>query len=112
KKADEYFLDPDDEDSFYDPADYQPEDDIPVDDSKSNDKNVKFKERVLPPNTMHTLDDSSLVGVSKEAPSPDKDAAPSKSGALRGAKSGGGSANTQSIFPKHRGTVQRYFDRK
>jgi hypothetical protein len=33
------------------------------------------------------------------------------SGALEGAAGGGGSANSQVVLPRHRGAVERYFDR-
>jgi hypothetical protein len=76
----------------------------------SSERGAKFKEQVLP-SSMSGLGDSQLVGRSTGAPEIDKSGG-RKSGALQGASAGGGSASTQTILPRHRGTVNRYFERR
>lgn len=69
-----------------------------------------FKEQALPPGARADLEKSRKLGVSPSAPKVDADG-PVASGALAGAAAGGGSANTPVVLPRHRGTVERYFDR-
>jgi hypothetical protein len=76
----------------------------------SSEKDAKFKEKILPPSSVAGLDDSQLVGLSAAAPTADK-AAIAAHGALNNAASGGGSAYTQTVLPRHKGAVKRYFDR-
>ena len=76
----------------------------------SSEKGAKFKEEVLPPGGVASLKDSQLVGRSVGAPSLDNSGV-ARSGALSGAAAGGGSAVTQTVLPRHKGTVKRYFDR-
>ena len=76
----------------------------------SSGKGAKFKEQVLP-SSMSSLKDSQLVGRSTGAPEIDKSGA-QKSGGLKGAAAGGGSAFTQTVLPRHRGAVNRYFERR
>jgi uncharacterized protein YoxC len=80
---------------------------------ESTPDGVKFKEEELPPAALQSLKESQLSGISLGAPdkNPEKNRAPAASGALAGAASGGGSANNQVILPRHRGTVERYFER-
>jgi hypothetical protein len=54
---------------------------------------------------------SQVVAVSRGAP--DKEPRPGEagSGALAASAGGGGSANTQTVLPRHRGAVERYFER-
>ncbi|HWW62541.1 MAG TPA: hypothetical protein VN181_14305 [Thermoanaerobaculia bacterium] len=70
-----------------------------------------FKEKTLPPSDAATLAQSELVAVSAGAPDP-KGNAQSSGGALAQTQSGGGSALTPVVLPRHRGTVQRFFERK
>ncbi len=73
---------------------------------------TKFKEKELPAAQLQQLKNSELTGVSTGAPNLGKEKAQQgASGALLGAESGAGSANTQVVLPQHRGTVRRYFDR-
>jgi hypothetical protein len=76
----------------------------------SNEKDAKFKEKVLPPSSVAGLKDSQLVGLSASAPMVDTTGVAAH-GALNNTASGGGSAYTQTILPRHRGAVKRYFDR-
>jgi hypothetical protein len=77
---------------------------------KSSEEGVKFKEEALPPAAVKALKESRLAGLGKEAPSTEK-TDPSVPGALGQAAAGGGSANTAVILPRHRATIQRYFER-
>lgn len=71
----------------------------------------KFKEQTLPTAAAAALAQSEVVGVS--AATPDAQTAQrSAGGALTNAKSDGGSAFTAEVLPRHRGTVQRFFERK
>lgn len=76
----------------------------------SSEKDAKFKEKVLPPSMVAGLNDSQLVGLSAAAPAPDTSGVAAH-GALNSAASGGGSAHTQTILPRHKGAVKRYFER-
>ena len=76
----------------------------------SSEKDARFKEKVLPPSSVAGLKDSQLVGLSASAPTADTSGVAAH-GALNSAASGGGSAYTQTILPRHRGAVRRYFDR-
>ncbi len=76
----------------------------------TNEKDAKFKEKVLPPSAVAGLDDSQLVGLSASAPTADTSGVAAH-GALNNAATGGGSAYTQTILPRHKGAVRRYFDR-
>lgn len=76
----------------------------------SSEKDAKFKEKVLPPSSVAGLNDSQLVGLSASAPAADPSGVAAH-GALNNTASGGGSAHTQTILPRHRGAVRRYFDR-
>jgi len=76
----------------------------------SNEKDAKFKEKVLPPSSVAGLNDSQLVGLSATAPTVDTSGVAAH-GALNNTAAGGGSAHTQTILPRHRGAVKRYFNR-
>jgi len=79
---------------------------------ESSEEGVKFKEEELPPSEQQKLQDSLLSGVSQGAPNIGKEKAKMGSGgALDKAKAGGGSASTQTVLPRHKGAVERYFDR-
>jgi hypothetical protein len=76
----------------------------------SSEKDAKFKEKVLPPSSVAGLNDSQLVGLSASAPTVDTSGVAAH-GALNKTASGGGTAYTQTVLPRHRGAVKRYFDR-
>ncbi|MEP7342581.1 MAG: hypothetical protein ABI977_32940 [Acidobacteriota bacterium] len=77
----------------------------------SDEKNAKFKEKTLPPAAVAGLQDSQMVGLSAAAPEVQRGNLAAH-GALNNAASGGGSAYTQTILPRHKGAVKRYFERK
>jgi hypothetical protein len=77
----------------------------------SDEKNAKFKEKTLPPAAVAGLQDSQMVGLSASAPEVQRGNLAAH-GALNNAASGGGSAYTQTILPRHKGAVKRYFERK
>ncbi|MCX5685195.1 MAG: hypothetical protein NT049_16165 [Planctomycetota bacterium] len=77
----------------------------------SSKEGAEFKEEALAPGA-GSLKDSRLMGVSVGAPTVEAAGGPAKSGALNETPSGGGSANTRTVLPRHRGAVQRYFERK
>jgi hypothetical protein len=76
----------------------------------ANEKDAKFKEKILPPSSVAGLKDSQLVGLSAAAPTADTSGVAAH-GALNNTASGGGSAYTQTILPRHKGAVKRYFNR-
>ncbi|HMV47866.1 MAG TPA: hypothetical protein PLD20_07450 [Blastocatellia bacterium] len=77
----------------------------------TDEKNAKFKEKTLPPAAVAGLQDSQMVGLSASAPEVQKGNLAAH-GALNSTASGGGSAYTQTILPRHKGAVKRYFDRR
>lgn len=79
---------------------------------ETSEEGLKFKEEALPPAALKALKENKLAGVGKADPKADKPGGPSEGGALTGAMAGGGSANTQVILPRHRGAVERFFERK
>lgn len=77
----------------------------------TSEEGLKFKEETLPPGALASLKNSKLIGVGVSDPSKEKGGGPSVSGVLNPNLAGGGSANTQVVLPRHRKTVERYFDR-
>jgi hypothetical protein len=77
---------------------------------ESTANGAKFKEQTLPSNTRPNLEDSQTVGTSKGSPTTGGPNG-SSSGALGTAARGNGSAVTQTVLPRHRGTVRKYFER-
>lgn len=78
----------------------------------SSKEGSKFDEKTLPPASLQAIKDSELVGASIGAPTKAEGDKSSESGALSGAKASGGAANRQTVLPKHRGSVERYFERE
>jgi hypothetical protein len=78
---------------------------------ESDESGVKFKEQSLPAARLRALKESKLTGVSTTEPKKG-DGGPAGSGALADAAAGGGSANNPVVLPRHRGAVERYFERK
>jgi hypothetical protein len=76
----------------------------------TKEEGMKFKEESLPDGAIASLK-SRRIGVSRSDPDKDPKPGDAGSGALTDAAAGGGSANTQVVLPRHRGTVQRFFDR-
>jgi hypothetical protein len=71
----------------------------------------KFDEQTLPEAAAAALNQSELVAVSAAAPG-QENTQRSSGGALVNAQPGAGSAFTPEVLPRHRGTVQRFFERK
>ncbi len=76
----------------------------------STEKDARFKEKALPPSSIAGLQDSQMIGLSAAAPEVQKGNLAAH-GALNNATSGGGSAYTQTILPRHKSAVKRYFER-
>jgi hypothetical protein len=76
----------------------------------TREKDAKFKEKILPPSAVDGLSDSQLVGLSATAPTVDQGGVVAH-GALNATATGGGSAFTQTILPRHKDAVRRYFER-
>ena len=77
----------------------------------SDENNAKFKEKALPPGSVAGLQDSQLVGLSASAPEVQKGNLAAH-GVLNSSAAGGGSAYTQTVLPKHKNAVKKYFERK
>ena len=72
---------------------------------------AKFKAEALPLSDLASLEDSEIVGLSIGAPSVEISSLLPQSGGLNGAMAGGGSSFTQTVLPRHKGAVKRYFER-
>jgi hypothetical protein len=77
----------------------------------SSKEGANFEPQVLPPTRMQDMKDARLLGVTRGAPDTEPAGDGSTGGALAGATTTGGSAQSQVILPRHRGAVQRYFQR-
>ena len=77
----------------------------------TTEEGAKFKAEALPLSDIASIEDSKMMGVSMAAPTIEKSGVPSKTGGLNGAQAGGGSSVTQTILPRHKGAVKRYFER-
>ena len=77
----------------------------------TTEEGAKFKAEALPLSDIASLEDSEIVGLSIGAPSVNTSSDPSQSGGLSGATAGGGSSFTQTVLPRHKGAVKRYFER-
>ncbi len=77
----------------------------------TTDDGAKFQEQTLPPAAMSQREDAQSLGVSLGAPDVADPASARTGGALTGDEGGQSSAQTQTVLPRHRGAVQRYFGR-
>ena len=77
----------------------------------ATEEGAKFKAEALPLSNIASLEDSELVGLSTAAPSVETSSVTPESGGLSGATAGGGSSVTQTVLPRHKGSVKRYFER-
>lgn len=77
----------------------------------SSKEDTSFDPQVLPPSRMRDMEDARLMGVTRAAPDSEPAGGNSAGGALTGVTSAGGSAETVPVLPRHRGAVQRYFQR-
>ena len=75
------------------------------------EEGTEFKAEVLSLSDIASLEDSEIVGLSVGAPSVETSTLPPESGGLSGATVGGGSSVSQTVLPRHKGTVKRYFER-
>jgi hypothetical protein len=78
----------------------------------NSEEGFKFKEEVLPPSALDALKSTPIQEVRGGEVIHKKSSEAASSGALREAAAGSGSANTQIILPRHRASVERYFERK
>jgi hypothetical protein len=65
---------------------------------------------VLPPADLQALKQTQVQAITRGSPGKET-AGDAQSGALDQAAAGGGSANSQVVLPRHRGAVERYFER-
>ncbi|MEL7089148.1 MAG: hypothetical protein AAGL98_12020, partial [Planctomycetota bacterium] len=77
----------------------------------SSKEGVEFTPELLPPSRMRELRDARMLGTSRGTPQDLDDAAGSVGGALTHTAADGGSAIDTVVLPRHRGAVQRYFER-
>lgn len=77
----------------------------------SDPDGFQFKEQALPPSKLKALKDSMKTGVSLGTPQKGNPREAVEAGALTNSEGDGGSASTQIVLPRHRGAVERYFDR-
>ena len=77
----------------------------------TTEEGAKFKAEVLPLSDIASLEDSEIVGLSIGAPLVETSSLLPQSGGLSGATAGGGSSFTQTVLPRHKGAVKRYFER-
>lgn len=71
---------------------------------------AQFKQKTLPPAAVSELQNSQLIGLSSAAPTVQTSV--TAHGALNQSTAGGGSAYTQTVLPRHKGAVKRYFNRE
>lgn len=77
----------------------------------SSSEGVEFAPELLPPSKLRDLRDSQKLGTSRGTPEEIEGAQGSTGGSLSETESSGGSAAESVVLPRHRGAVQRYFDR-
>ena len=77
----------------------------------TTEEDAKFKAEALPLSDIASLEDSEIVGLSVGTPSVETSSLPPQSGGLSGATAGGGSSFNQTVLPRHKGAVKRYFER-
>ena len=77
----------------------------------TTEEGAKFKAEALPLSDIASLEDSEIVGLSIGTPSVNTFSEPSQSGGLSGATTGGGSSFNQTVLPRHKEAVKRYFER-
>ncbi len=80
----------------------------------SSPDGTQWREQVLDPASLAALHQSHLLGLTTADPSALEPAAPGTAGGAvdPAAIAGGGAAYTHTLLPRHRGAVERYFDRQ
>lgn len=86
--------------------------DAPMFFGEASPEDAKFNEQTLPAAAAAALAQSQVVAVSGAAPEAQQQSTRSAGGALTNVQTDGGSAFTAEVLPRHRGTVQRFFERK
>lgn len=77
----------------------------------SVEEGAKFQTETLPLSNIASLQESEIFGISAASPSIDTSSPPKQSEALNGTTAGGGSSVTQTVLPRHKASVKRYFER-
>ena len=77
----------------------------------TTEEGAKFKAEALPLSDIASLEDSEIVGLSIGSPSVETSSLSTESGGLSGAAAGGGSSFNQTVLPRHKRAVKRYFER-
>ena len=77
----------------------------------TTEEGAKFKAEALPLSDIASLEDSEIVGLSIGTPSVNTSSDLSQPGQLSGATIGGGSSFNQTVLPRHKEAVKRYFER-
>ena len=75
------------------------------------EEGAKFNAEILPLSDIASLQDSEIFGISAAAPSVETSSLPQGAGRLNSATAGGGSSVTQTVLPRHKAVVKRYFER-
>jgi hypothetical protein len=78
----------------------------------SSEEGTTFKEQVLPQASLNALKDSQKLGITVGAPTIEGDDSLSITGTLDSAQGGDGQTFTQTVLPRHRSAVKRYFERE
>ncbi len=80
----------------------------------SSPDGAKWRRQVLDPSSLAALHQSHLLGLTAADPSAAGEPAPAGDGGAvdPAASAGGGAAYTHTLLPRHRGAVERYFDRR
>lgn len=77
----------------------------------TTEEGAKFKAESLPLSDIASLEDSEIIGLSVAVPSVETASVTPESGGLSDATADGGSSVTQTVLPRHKGVVKRYFER-
>ena len=77
----------------------------------SAEEGAKFKTETLPLSDIASLQDSEIFGISAVSPSVETTSPLNGTGALNSATAGGGTSVTQTVLPRHKASVKRYFER-
>lgn len=70
------------------------------------------KDQMLPTGSLESLKDSQFIENRRSVPEVTGHEVEAGKGALNAAKGGGGSAQVQQLLPRHKGAVERFFERK
>lgn len=80
--------------------------------NRTEEEGAAYKAITLPPPELEAFREARKIGISIGRPEANKESgAEDQGGALGEIRGGTGSANTQTIYPRHRGAAGRYFER-